>query len=69
MDQCSSSIGHAGLGSAHCLCPEAYTLDAALCAWFVGETAAQVRDRAAATYAKYQKCGLKGAQRLFAAKP
>ena len=25
LDQCSSSIGHAGLGSAHCLCPEAYT--------------------------------------------
>ena len=50
------------------MCPEAYTLDAALCAWFAGETAAQTRQRAAA-YAKYQKCSLRAAQRLFAGKP
>ena len=51
------------------MCPEAYTLDAAACAWFAGKTAAQTRQRAAAAYAKYQKCSLRAAQRLFAAKP
>ena len=44
---------------------EAYTLKAALDGWIAGENREQVRDRAAAAYDKYQKCGLKAAHRLL----
>ena len=45
--------------------PEAYVLDAAVTAFASGDSAAGVREAAAAAYAKYQKCGLAGARRLF----
>lgn len=48
------------------MAPEAYTLKAALDGWMAGEDGARVRDRAAAAYDKYQHCGLRAAQRLFA---
>lgn len=47
------------------MAPEAYTLKAALDGWIAGENREQVRDRAAAAYDKYQKCGLKAAHRLL----
>lgn len=47
------------------MAPEAYTLEAALAGWLAGESAEQIRNRAAAAYNKYQKCGLDGAKRLF----
>lgn len=47
------------------MAPEAYTLKAALDGWTAGESAQQIRGRAAAAYAKYQKCGPAAAQRLF----
>jgi hypothetical protein len=47
--------------------PEAYTLEAALEGWIAGEDANRIRRRAAAAYDRYQKCGLRGARRLFAA--
>ena len=47
------------------MAPEAYTLKSALGGWIAGETNAQIRDRAAAAYDKYQKCGLRAAQRLL----
>jgi len=47
------------------MAPEAYTLQAALAGWLAGETRAQIKDRAARAYHKYQKCGLKAARRLF----
>jgi len=47
------------------MAPEAYTLKSALDGWIAGESAEQIRDRAAAAYDKYQKCGLKGARHLF----
>ena len=47
------------------MAPEAYTLDAAVCAWISGESGATIRERAAAAYNKYQKCGMRGARRLF----
>jgi hypothetical protein len=47
------------------MAPEAYTLEAALAGWLAKESGAQIRDRAARAYHKYQKCGLKGARRLF----
>jgi hypothetical protein len=48
------------------MAPEAYTLKSALDGWIEGESNEQVRERAAAAYDKYQRCGLRGARRLFA---
>ncbi len=47
------------------MAPEAYTLKSALDGWIAGENHTQIRDRAAAAYDKYQKCGLRAAQRLL----
>jgi hypothetical protein len=47
------------------MAPEAYTLDAALHAWASGESNSRVKEKAAAAYNKYQRCGLNGARRLF----
>ena len=47
------------------MAPEAYTLEAALEAWLADATPAVVRERAAAAYNRYQKCGIAGARRLF----
>lgn len=47
------------------MAPEAYTLEAALAGWIVGENGGQIKERATQAYHKYQKCGLKGARRLF----
>ena len=48
------------------MAPEAYTLKAALDGWMAGENAELIRQRAASAYDKYQHCGLRAAQRLFA---
>ena len=47
------------------MAPEAYTLKAALAGWIAGEEGATIKERAAQAYNKYQKCGIKGARRLF----
>jgi hypothetical protein len=47
------------------MAPEAYTLKSALDGWIAGEGSEQIRNRAAAAYDKYQKCGLRAAQRLL----
>ena len=47
------------------MAPEAYTLTAAIEAWVRTNDAAAVREAAAQAYQKYQKCGIKGARRLF----
>jgi hypothetical protein len=47
------------------MAPEAYTLKSALDGWIAGENNEQIRDRAAAAYDKYQKCGLRAARRLL----
>ncbi len=47
------------------MAPEAYTLRAALDGWLRHETAEHVRERAAAAYHNYQKCGIAGARRLL----
>jgi hypothetical protein len=49
------------------MAPEAYTLAAALETWMAGESAREVRRKAAQAYDRYQKCGLSAAYRLFAA--
>jgi hypothetical protein len=51
------------------MAPEAYTLDAAVRSWASGDEPYRVRDRAAAAYHKYQKCGLEAAKRLFFSEP
>lgn len=48
------------------MAPEAYTLTAAIEAWVRTKEEAQVREAAAQAYNKWQKCGMKGARRLFA---
>ncbi len=48
------------------MAPEAYTLKSALDGWIDHESNEQIRERAAIVYDKYQKCGLRGARRLFA---
>ncbi|MFZ0634254.1 MAG: hypothetical protein WA755_09785 [Candidatus Acidiferrales bacterium] len=47
------------------MAPEAYTLKAALDGWIAHEDGEAVRRRAAEAYDRYQKCGLRAAQRLF----
>jgi hypothetical protein len=47
------------------MAPEAYTLKAALDGWIERESERQVQQRAAAAYAKYQKCSLAAATHLF----
>lgn len=48
------------------MAPEAYTLKSALDSWIGREGNDQVRESAAVAYDKYQKCGMRGARRLFA---
>jgi hypothetical protein len=43
------------------MAPEAYTLKSAIDGWILHESDQQIRERAAAAYDKYQKCGIKGA--------
>jgi hypothetical protein len=47
------------------MCPEAYTLAAAVEGWVGNESGEQVRQRAAAAYHRYQHCGLKAAKNLL----
>ncbi len=51
--------------TSHLMCPEAYTLHDALSGYLLGENNEQVRSRAAASYNKFQKCGLKAARNLL----
>jgi hypothetical protein len=47
------------------MAPEAYTLKATIDGWILQEPREQIRQRAAETYAKYQKCSRSAALRLF----
>src|SRR5262249_51109862 len=47
------------------MAPEAYKLKSALDGWIGAESGEQIRERAAAAYDRYQKCGIKGARRLL----
>jgi len=48
------------------MAPEAYTLHDALNGYVANESAAQIHQRAAKAYAKYQKCSVKAASKLLA---
>lgn len=56
---------HALLLTTGLMAPEAYTLDAAIRAWASGGDRASTLAAAASSYHEYQRCGLKGARRLF----
>jgi len=53
------------LWTSNLMAPEAYILHDALEGWTRGETDEEIRNRAAAAYAKYQKISLKSAQNLL----
>ncbi|HKF20143.1 MAG TPA: hypothetical protein VKE93_01165 [Candidatus Angelobacter sp.] len=61
-----ASGAHPLLWTTGLMAPEAYTLKDALDGWVAGENDEQIRERAARAYDRYQKCGIKGARRLFA---
>jgi hypothetical protein len=48
------------------MAPEAYSLEAAIRAWFTAPEPDAVRRAAAKAYSRYQGCSLRAAQRLFA---
>jgi hypothetical protein len=54
------------LWTTNLMAPEAYTLKSAIDGWINRESGEQIRERAAMAYDKYQRCGLRGARRLFA---
>jgi hypothetical protein len=54
------------LWTTNLMAPEAYILSAAIDGWLRKETDEEIRVRAATAYDKYQNCGLKSANRLFA---
>lgn len=53
------------LWTTHLMAPEAYTLKAAIDGWIGNESGGQIDERAAQSYHKYQKCGIRGARNLF----
>jgi hypothetical protein len=60
---------HPLLLTTNLMAPEAYTLHAALLAWFSGETSATVHGAAAGAYARYQKVSVRTSKRLFSSAP
>lgn len=53
------------LWTTNLMCPEAYSLDAAVDGWLQNKTNAEIREAAASAYRQYQKCGLKAARNLL----
>jgi hypothetical protein len=51
--------------TSHLMAPEAYTLHDALTGYLNGETNEDIRERAAAAYAQYQKCSISAAKGLL----
>lgn len=54
------------LWTTNLMCPEAYTLKAAIDGWLLNETGEKIHLRAAEAYNQYLKCGINGAKKLFA---
>ncbi len=53
------------LWTTHLMAPEAYTLKSAVDGWIRNESGEEIDERAAQTYNRYQKCGIRGARNLF----
>jgi len=64
-DRLTSVGAHPLLLTTGLMAPEAYTLDAAIRAWAAGGDGKATVEAAAVSYNKFQKCGMKGARRLF----
>jgi hypothetical protein len=60
---------HSLLTTTGLMAPEAYTLEAAIKAWFSGASAEVVRDTAAKTYAGFQQANPAWSRRLFSFEP
>ena len=60
-----SSGAYPLLWTTNLMAPEAYTLKSALDGWILDDSDQQIRDRAAAAYDKYQKCGVRAARKLL----
>lgn len=56
---------HPLLWTTNLMCPEAYTLYAAIDSWIIKDTPLITREKAAQAYNRYQKCGIKGARNLL----
>lgn len=64
-DLLSFKQSHSLLTTNGLMAPEAYTLEAAISAWFSGESPSATRFSAADTYAEYQKANPNWSRRLF----
>ncbi|MEO8150985.1 MAG: hypothetical protein ABI723_25350 [Bacteroidia bacterium] len=53
------------LWTSNLMCPEAYTLKAAIDGWIKNENYETIRNRAASEYSKYQKCSIGAAKGLL----
>ena len=53
------------LWTTNLMCPEAYTLDAAIDSWIIHDAPLKTREKAAQAYNQYLKCGIKGAMNLL----
>lgn len=53
------------LWTTHLMAPEAYSLKSAIDGWILMESGTAIKERAAQSYNKYQKCGIAGARNLF----
>jgi len=53
------------LWTSNLMAPEAYTLHDALSGYVIGESNEEIRERAAAAYARYQKCSINAAKGLL----
>lgn len=69
IDRLRASGAHPLLLTTGLMAPEAYTLDSAIRSWVSHGTTESAKDAAAEAYNRYQKCGLKAAQRLFWGEP
>ncbi len=65
LDLLQSAGSHPLLLTTGLMAPEAYTLDAAVRSWVESGSVAAVCEAAAQTYARYQRCGIRGARNLF----
>lgn len=63
--QLEYSGGYPLMMTTNLLAPEAYVLEAVVSEWAKGSDGVAVADAAGRAYDKYQKCGYRGARRLF----
>ena len=59
------SGAHPLIWTTNLMCPEAYTLDAAIDSWIINDPPDKTREKVAQIYNQYQKCGIKGARNLI----